>query len=245
MRISGGAFYMTNTVAPEVQAGAWEFMKYMQTTDEPGRLAPGRLLPADDPGGRSDPRVTELLGGRPGRQDAEDRLRAAPRGRSGQAGPSIGPYPQYDEAVRKSLESMAFDGASPDDAIAQAQEAIQAALDASTSRTTPPELHPARAVEHRLAETADPVARVVGRLGGWSLAARLTELPASSVLSGVSAAQAQGRRDRPRGDGRGAAAERHVPSRARERPQGARAHLGEDAHALHPHPSRATGSRSS
>ena len=59
------------------------------------------------------------------------------------------------------------------------------------------------------------------------------------------AAQAQGRRDRARGDGRRAAPERHVPGRARERPQGPRPHLREDAHALHPHPARATGSRSS
>ena len=44
-------------------------------------------------------------------------------------GPSIGPYPQYDEAVRKSLESMAFDRTSPDKAIATAQKTIQGALD--------------------------------------------------------------------------------------------------------------------
>ena len=62
-------------------------------------------------------------------------------------GPSIGPYPQYDEAVRKSLESMAFDGTSPDEAIAQAQEAIQEAL-TSTSRTTLP------TSKHRLAKAA-------------------------------------------------------------------------------------------
>jgi adenylate kinase family enzyme len=37
------------------------------------------------------------------------------------------------------------------------------------------------------------------------------------------------------------APERHVPGRARERPQGAGAHLRKDAHALHPHPPRGPG----
>jgi len=128
VRISGGAFYMTNTVAPEVQAGAWEFMKYMQTTDaQVGWHLTGSYLPTTQ-AASSDPRVTSFweddLAGKMLKTAYEQLLEVDPA----KPGPSIGPYPQYDEAVRKSLESMAFDGASPDDAIAQAQEAIQAAL---------------------------------------------------------------------------------------------------------------------
>ena len=119
---------MTNTVAPEAAGGAWEFMKFMWKTDsQVGWHLVGSYLPTTQ-AAAAHPRVMSLLGGRPGGADAEDRLRPAAAGRSGRPGPQIGPYPQYDEAVRKSLESMAFDGASPDDAIAQAQEAIQAAL---------------------------------------------------------------------------------------------------------------------
>ncbi|CAA9221971.1 MAG: Translation initiation factor 1, partial [uncultured Acidimicrobiales bacterium] len=40
------------------------------------------------------------------------------------------------------------------------------------------------------------------------------------------------------GQGRRAVAQRHVPGRARQRPPGPGPHLGEDAHALHPHPAR-------
>jgi sn-glycerol 3-phosphate transport system substrate-binding protein len=128
VRISGGAFYMTNTVAPEVQAGAWEFMKYMQTTDaQVGWHLTGSYLPTTQ-AASSDPRVTTFwqddLAGKMLKTAYQQLLEVDPA----KPGPSIGPYPQYDEAVRKSLESMAFSGASPDEAIAQAQESIQAAL---------------------------------------------------------------------------------------------------------------------
>ena len=33
VRVSGGAFFMTNTVPPEQQAAAWEFMKFMWQTE--------------------------------------------------------------------------------------------------------------------------------------------------------------------------------------------------------------------
>jgi sn-glycerol 3-phosphate transport system substrate-binding protein len=128
VRISGGAFYMTNTVAPEVQAGAWEFMKYMQSTDgQVGWHLTGSYLPTTQ-AASSDPRVVEFwqgdLAGEMLQTAYQQLLSVDPE----KPGPSIGPYPQYDEAVRKSLEAMAFDGASPDDAIATAQEQIQDAL---------------------------------------------------------------------------------------------------------------------
>jgi sn-glycerol 3-phosphate transport system substrate-binding protein len=129
VRISGGAFYMTNTVAPEVQAGAWEFMKYMQSTDgQVGWHLVGSYLPTTQ-AAASDPRVTTFweddLAGKMLKTAYQQLLEVDPA----KPGPSIGPYPQYDEAVRKSLESMAFDGTSPDDAISEAQDSIQVALD--------------------------------------------------------------------------------------------------------------------
>ncbi|CAA9411992.1 MAG: Translation initiation factor 1, partial [uncultured Quadrisphaera sp.] len=48
----------------------------------------------------------------------------------------------------------------------------------------------------------------------------------------------EGRRHRDRGCGRRSPAERDVPGRALQRPQGPRAHLRQDAAALHPHPAR-------
>ena len=52
------AFYMTNTVPPEVQAAAWEFMKYMQTVDgQVGWHLVGSYLPTTQ-AAASDPRVT-------------------------------------------------------------------------------------------------------------------------------------------------------------------------------------------
>ena len=164
VRISGGAFYMTNTVAPEVQAGAWEFMKYMQTTDgQVGWHLTGSYLPTTQAAG-SDPRVTELLGGRPGRQDAEDRLRAAARGRSGQAGPVDRPVPPVRrggpqvpgvDGLRRGVTRRRHrrgPGGDPGrpDPVHRGQRAP------TSSSQGWPKRH--------------PVARVVGRLGGWSLA---------------------------------------------------------------------------
>jgi sn-glycerol 3-phosphate transport system substrate-binding protein len=128
VRISGGAFYMTNTVPKEVQAAAWEFMKYMQSVDaQVGWHLVGSYLPTTQ-AAASDPRVTtfweEDLAGKMLKTAYQQLLQVDPE----KPGPSIGPYPQYDEAVRKSLESMAFAGASPAKAIDQAQQAIQEAL---------------------------------------------------------------------------------------------------------------------
>jgi sn-glycerol 3-phosphate transport system substrate-binding protein len=128
VRISGGAFYMTNTVPPEVQAGAWEFMKYMQSTDgQVGWHLKGSYLPTTQ-AASSDPRVVGFwqddLAGEMLQTAYQQLLQVDPE----KPGPSIGPYPQYDDAVRKSLEGLAFDGKSPAQAIASAQDEIQAAL---------------------------------------------------------------------------------------------------------------------
>jgi sn-glycerol 3-phosphate transport system substrate-binding protein len=128
VRVSGGAFYMTNTGPPEVQAAAWEFMKYMQSVDgQVGWHLVGSYLPTTQ-AAASDPRVTEFwetdLAGKMLQTAYQQLLSVDPA----KPGPSIGPYPQYDEAVRLALESLAFGGASPAKAIAQAQEDIQDAL---------------------------------------------------------------------------------------------------------------------
>src|SRR3954454_1452553 len=128
VRISGSAFYMTNTVPPAVQAGAWQFMKYMQSLNgQVGWHLVASYLPPTQ-AAASDPRVTKFWdtdrAGKMLKTAYQQLLQVDPD----KPGPSIGPYPQYVDAIHKSLESMAFDGKSPDAAIAQAQTDIQAAL---------------------------------------------------------------------------------------------------------------------
>jgi hypothetical protein len=48
---------------------------------------------------------------------------------SGNVAPLIGPYTDYTEAIESSLDRLVLEGASVDDAIAQADADIQAALD--------------------------------------------------------------------------------------------------------------------
>ena len=91
MRVSGGAFFMTNTVPPEQQAAAWEFMKFMWETDSQVAWHLVGLLPADHPGRRRASRGGGLLGGRPRRPAPQGRLRPAAAGRPAAARPADRP----------------------------------------------------------------------------------------------------------------------------------------------------------
>lgn len=129
VRVSGGAFFLMNTSPPEVQAGAWQFMRYMQRQEsQVAWHLVGSYLPTTQEAATapevaafwSDDLAGEMLA------VAYDQLLAIDPERPG---PSIGPYTKYSDAIKNALESMVFEGRSPDEAIAEAQEAIDAALE--------------------------------------------------------------------------------------------------------------------
>lgn len=129
VRVSGGYFAMTNTGPPEEQAAAWEFMRWMWEAPQQvtwhlqGSYLPTTQVVANDPA------VQEFwetdLAGKMLKTSYDQLLQVD----TANAAPLIGPYTDYTEAIKTSLDRLVLEGASVDDVIAEADEAIQAALD--------------------------------------------------------------------------------------------------------------------
>lgn len=130
LQMGGGAWYMMNTTSPEVQAGAWDFMKYFNSLESQvtwninASYLPYRTSATKDPAVVK--AWTTTLSGR-WLAIAYDELiygvdPALP-------GPLIGPYEQFRSAVRKSIDDMVFKSSTPDDSVKQAAAETTAALD--------------------------------------------------------------------------------------------------------------------
>lgn len=133
-QVGGGVWYMTNTLAPAVQAGAWDFIRFMNrpesqvTWNLEGSYLPFNDRALEDPELQADWRDT-----RKGRwlatawQQLQGVNPAFP-------GPLIGPYTEVRAAIRKGLDNVVFSGQSPDQAITQTSADIDAALKAYTEQ---------------------------------------------------------------------------------------------------------------
>jgi len=134
-QIGGGAWFMTNTGTPEEQAGAWEFLKFINELGSQklmhlkGSYLPARQAVAEDP----------------------DVVFAWEENAAGQwlkvavdqfneldpdfPGPQIGPYTETRQALQEMLEAVLLTGAEPaaaiDAAEAEVNEALQAYEDAN------------------------------------------------------------------------------------------------------------------
>ena len=134
LQMGGGAWYMTNTGEPEVQAAAWEFMKFFNSVPSQvtwnlvGSYLPYNSDALDDP--ELQARWTDTLSGQwlaIAYEELADRLR--PR----LPGPAHGPLRRVPRSLRDSVETMIFEGTSPEEAITTASdettEALQRYLD--------------------------------------------------------------------------------------------------------------------
>lgn len=127
-QMGGGVWYISSTVPPEQQAAAWDFMKYVNEPEQQalwhteGSYLPSRQDVADDPAIQdfwAEPRPGGWL------FEAYDlALGLDPDF----PGPLIGPYREVRDIVGASLDRMMFDGASPDEVIAEADADIDAAI---------------------------------------------------------------------------------------------------------------------
>lgn len=129
VRVSGGYFAMTNTGTPEQQAAAWEFMSWMWEAPQQvkwhleGSYLPTTQVVAND----ADVQEfweTDVAGKM--LKVAYDQLVQVD---SANVAPLIGPYTDYTEAIKTSLDRLVLEGASVDEVIATADEEIQTALD--------------------------------------------------------------------------------------------------------------------
>lgn len=128
VRVSGGAFFMSNGVPPEQQAGAWEFMKFMwETANQVSWHLVGSYLPTTQ-AAASSPEVTAYweddLAGKLLKEGYDELVAIDPE----RPGPQIGPYTDYSDAIKNSLDRLVLQGASVDDAVTGAQDEIQEAL---------------------------------------------------------------------------------------------------------------------
>lgn len=128
VRVSGGAFFITNTVPPEQQAAAWEFMKFMwETENQVAWHLVGSYLPTTQAAANA-PEVTAYweddLAGQLLKVGYDQLLQVDPE----RPGPQIGPYVDYSDAIKNSLDRLVLQGASVDSVVTRADEEIQAAL---------------------------------------------------------------------------------------------------------------------
>jgi sn-glycerol 3-phosphate transport system substrate-binding protein len=127
--MGGGAWYVTNTSPPEVQAAAWDFLTYFNDLDSQvtwnlvGSYLPYRISAADDP--RVQERWTTTMAGR-WLAVAYDQLLTGIDPEF--PGPLMGPYEQFRQSLRDSVDEVIFRGATPADAVAGAAEETTAAL---------------------------------------------------------------------------------------------------------------------
>jgi sn-glycerol 3-phosphate transport system substrate-binding protein len=129
VRVSGGAFFMTNTVPAEQQAAAWAFMRFMWETDsQVAWHLVGSYLPTTQAAAGA-PEVTSYwtddLAGRMLKVGYDQLLQVDPK----RPGPQIGPYRAYTEAIKNSLDRLVLRGDSVDSVVTQADREIQSALD--------------------------------------------------------------------------------------------------------------------
>ena len=129
-QMGGAAWYLLSTPADEVQAGAWDFMRFMNSAEAQARmLVGGSYIPwleaADD-----DPRAVSYYAGEGGVAGRWLRLThdLVEQIDPDFPGPLIGPYDEFRDAVRKAQDELVFGGATPAEALAQAQQAVDAAL---------------------------------------------------------------------------------------------------------------------
>lgn len=128
VRVSGGAFFLTNTVPPEQQAAAWEFMKFMwQTESQVAWHLVGSYLPTTQTAANA-PEVVAYwdddLAGQLLKVGYDQLLQVDPQ----RPGPQIGPYTDYSDAIKNSLDRLVLKGDSVDSVVKRADEEIQAAL---------------------------------------------------------------------------------------------------------------------
>ena len=129
-QLGGGVWYITNAGAPEEQAAAWDFVKYVnQPENQTLWHLEGSYLPVSQATVDSKAVQDFWATTRPGKwlRTAYDGLQNVD---PAWPGPLIGPYTETRSAVRDALDALLFGGASPDDAISEANQKITDAITA-------------------------------------------------------------------------------------------------------------------
>ena len=128
-QVGGFVWYLTDTVSDLEKAAAWDFVKFNNSVESQvrwgveGSAAPVSQAAADDP--RLQEAWASSLGGQ-WQKVAYDVLSGI---ETDFPGPIIGPYDEVRQAIEKALDRVLLDDGSVDDAVAEADATITAALE--------------------------------------------------------------------------------------------------------------------
>jgi sn-glycerol 3-phosphate transport system substrate-binding protein len=117
--VSGGSLFIMNKSAPEKQAAAWQFAKYLNDTDTQAAWAVGTGYIPIRKSAAETSTVQQFWAQNPGYKVAYDQLLNGPVN-DATAGSVIGNYVQVRDAVREGENSMFLNGTAPNTALKDA-----------------------------------------------------------------------------------------------------------------------------
>jgi sn-glycerol 3-phosphate transport system substrate-binding protein len=123
VNVGGAALWLADTGTDEQKAATWDFASWLAQPAQQARWHVGTGYVPISRKAADDPAVTQLWAERPGFRVAFDQLAAS----EGPAGPVIGGYHDFREAVTQGLERIA-DGADPLESLTQADAEATAAI---------------------------------------------------------------------------------------------------------------------
>lgn len=123
VNVGGAALWLVDTGADAEKAATWDFASWLALPAQQARWHIGTGYVPISEQAALDPAVAELWARRPGFRVAFDQLQAS----QGPAGPVLGGYPDFREAVTQGLERIA-EGTDPADSLAQADAEATAAI---------------------------------------------------------------------------------------------------------------------
>jgi sn-glycerol 3-phosphate transport system substrate-binding protein len=129
VEVNGGAFYVTTAGTKAQQAGAMDFMKFVnQVPQQVQWHVEGSYLPSNDQVSTT-PEVQQFWKGKVAGLSLKIASAQLASVKADRSGPVIGPYDQYDDIVQKMMESVFLNGADIDKSLAKAQADVTAAIE--------------------------------------------------------------------------------------------------------------------
>jgi sn-glycerol 3-phosphate transport system substrate-binding protein len=130
VQMSGGAWYMTNSTAPEVQAAAWDFMKWWNSpATQTIWNTEGSYIPFSTTAAQS-PEVQQFW-----RNDIAGRWLSVSYEQLSEGvdpswpGPLIGPYDETRDSIESNLDELVLQGKEPQAAVTSAADATTSAIE--------------------------------------------------------------------------------------------------------------------
>jgi sn-glycerol 3-phosphate transport system substrate-binding protein len=130
--VGGAALFMVSKSPPEVQDGAWQFIKFLTDPPQQATWAVGTGYIPIRKSATTVPSLVKAWDAVPGYRVAYEQILASPRDPA-TAGAVIGAFPQVSSAINDAITSLAS-GTAPDAALSQAASAANQAISSYNAR---------------------------------------------------------------------------------------------------------------